>query len=102
MAKQKKTDKPVENVPQEYTPQRENLRKRVRKHVSDKSDKITDQDIRNVKVDSLPPTVLRPDTGEIVDNAELPEDPNSKKEDLPGKTTDGHTKHVTPWDVVSE
>ncbi len=96
MPKQNKPNKPVENIPQEYTPQRENLRKRVRKHVGDKNDKITDQDIRNVKVDALSANELPQNTEQIPDQTDITQD----KAETPGKTTHGHNKHVTPWDVV--
>ena len=86
MPRKKKTTDPVENFPHEQATHNESLSKRVRKHVGDQESKITDEDIRNVKVDVLPDK--KGSTG-------------SSDEQLPGETTTGQPKHITPWDVVS-
>ena len=97
MARKKKNEPHVDNIPQSEVSKHDEVRKRVRKHISDKNSRISEADIRNVKVDTLPPSEIDKSKGEIIPHPERETD-----EKLPGKTSDGHNKHVTPWDVVSE
>ncbi len=96
MAKKKKVDDSVENIPHGYTPSRDALRNRVRKHVTDKNDKITDDDIRNVKVDAGPAIELSGDAG----IPSLPETPTALTDEE--KKAEDDKKHITPWDVLGE
>lgn len=96
MAKAKKTPASEDNVPQQGDKANQRLRKRMRKHIEDKEDKITEQDIRNVKVDSVPPGHI----DKLKEGEELPpeqlEDPHPE-DPKPGDDK----KHTTPWDIMS-
>jgi len=64
---------------------KESLKEKIRKHVNDKNDKITDQDLRDVIVGT-----------EAVD-VNNPDEPTVEKNDIPE-----NIDITTPWDVLEE
>jgi hypothetical protein len=99
MAKQQRKKKPVDNIPQGKPAPKESLTERVRRHVSDINSTISDDDIRNVKIEPghalpVPPPEL---AGASTDEVEL-----TKEEQEEKKKNEGEEKKITPWDVLSE
>ena len=62
----------------------------VKRHLSDKNDKITDADFENLEINTSLPTDEAQKPLEIEEGKERPKD--SEKDN----------KHITPWDVISE
>lgn len=71
--------------------QSDKLKDKVRKHVSDINDVISDDDIRNSKTDT---------------EEELKEEVEKKEDELIGSANEGDKnmgkKNITPWDVLDE
>jgi hypothetical protein len=88
MSKRKKEDKQDEqDAP--YTFSDEATQKKIKKHLTDIKDVITEEDIANVKVpgeeDTPPPANEEPS--------------NDRKTEDKGKLA-GENKPITPWDVI--
>jgi hypothetical protein len=90
MAKQVRTSRNGENIPQKTKTTK--LKEKVRKHIADINDVITDEDIRT----SLP------------DNAEMNKEIEKKEKELEenakvneGNKKDGETP-LTAWDVIKD
>jgi len=62
----------------------------VKRHLNNKNDKITDDDLRNLKIDSSLPTDEGQQPLEIKEDKERPKD------------AEKDNKTITPWDVISE
>lgn len=91
MAKQVRTSRNGENIPQKKKLTR--LKEKVRKHINDINDVITDEDIRT----SIP------------DNAEINKEIEKKEKEFEenakvneGNQKDGGNTPLTPWDVIKE
>ena len=79
-----------DNIPQKKKNKSNSIKDRVRKHVNNKDDKITDDDIRNAEID----------TGEQNEEIEKKENELEKNSEVnEGNQKEGRSK-VTPWDVL--
>jgi hypothetical protein len=88
MSKRKKEDK-QEDQDAPYTFSDEATQKKIKKHLTDIKDVITEEDIANVKVpgeEDTPPPATE-DT------------PDENKDEEKGKLA-GENKPITPWDVI--
>ena len=63
----------------------ETLKEKVHRHLNDKNDMITEEDLRDVEV------------GVKAINLQEPDEPTLLAKDIPG-----NKKVVTPWDIVDE
>ncbi|HEX7902726.1 MAG TPA: hypothetical protein VF487_02525 [Chitinophagaceae bacterium] len=85
-----KTIKGGDKIPHKRS-ESEKLKDKVRKHVSDINDVISDDDIRNSKTDT---------------EEELKEEVEKKEDELVATANDGDKntgkKNITPWDVLDE
>lgn len=73
-------------------------RKKVKRHLSDINDKITDQDIENIKTDVTPNTIVE-------DGKEFPVEGEAEKKivqaDNEEKSDDDERPGmITPWDIL--
>jgi len=94
MAKSTKNIKPVENIPQKQGPEspkrkRFTAKERVKQHMENKHDVITEDDIKNLHLDLDVPK----------DHAHKPL-PITNEDERPHDEDKDH-KNVTPWDVIS-
>jgi hypothetical protein len=87
MPDNKKTSKPGEKNSRSKESRGKTTEELRRRHLSDKNDKITDDDIRNIRIDTSV------DAGEGLD---LPKGKNRPHD------VDKDNKTSTPWDVISE
>jgi len=91
MAKQVRTSRNGENIPQKKKISK--LKEKVRKHITDINDVITEEDIRT----SIPDNT---DITKEVDKKEQELEENAKVND--GNEKDNGKTPLTPWDVVKE
>jgi len=87
MAKQAKENKTVENTSQLSAGSKKTAKEIVKRHLKDKNDIITEEDIKNIKIE----TGL---AGE--EPLDIPNKTNRPKDE------DKDHKYTTPWDVISE
>ena len=87
-----KADRPAEtnNIPP-YTFSDEATKRKIRRHIKDINDVITEKDIKNVKVPGAEETPL----------PVLPKK-KSKKKDKKDAVDDVPGNPVTPWDILNE
>ncbi len=85
MSKQTKSEKTGEKNTHNSNSGKNSTEALTKRHLKDKNDKITDEDIRNIKIDT---------------NVNS-EDPLELEEDRP-HDVDKDNKTSTPWDVISE
>lgn len=85
---QKKQEQPEKDESQPYSFSDEATKNKIKKHIHDIKDVITEEDIANVKIpgeeDTLP----------------LPEDEGEEMEDKTQKKLPAEGKPITPWDVL--
>lgn len=93
MAKQEKK-KPVDKIPQKKASKRHTIKEKVRLHIKDKNDVVTDTDIREA--------IIEPRVGpreEPHEKHQLPETSGAKVKDV---KTPKRKRPVTPWDMVDD
>jgi hypothetical protein len=88
--KKKKPEKPAT-----YTFSDEKTRKKVKKHIQDITDTISEEDIKNVKVPGAKEAIEKG-----VKDKNVLEGDNIAEEIR--QNTDGKQKHTTPWDILDE
>lgn len=91
MAKQARKQTSGDNIPQKKK-KTVSAREKVRKHISDINDVISEDDIRNVTVD-------KKDEERTIEKKEDMLEENSKMNE--GNQKEGK-KSITPWDVLDE
>jgi hypothetical protein len=87
MRDNKKTPKPVEKTARTRVTRGKTTEELRRKHLKDKKHKITDEEIRSIRIDTH---VDRGDAVELPEGTERPKD------------ADKDNRMTTPWDVISE
>jgi len=73
-------------------PETRSISEKVHKHLRDKNDHITDEDIRNADID--------PNANELDDLHKNDTEKNKQDADL--KNKQGGKNQITPWDVVDK
>lgn len=89
MAKRRKNQKSEKDEPLPYTFSDEATQNKIKKHITDIKDVITEQDIANVKVPG------EEDTQPVSPAEEIKKNKNEEKGRLAGEG-----KPITPWDVI--
>ena len=90
MAKSIKEKKSVKETPQKSSSKSLTARQIVNRHIRDKNDVITEDDMINVKIDSSVPKDKAHQPLQISANKKRPKD------------EDKDPKIITPWDVINE
>ena len=73
-------------------PETRSISEKVHKHLRDKNDHITDEDIRNADID--------PNANELDDLHR--EDPQKNKEEMDTEDSNKGKDKITPWDVIDK
>jgi hypothetical protein len=92
MAKQVITRTDGENIPQKTKKTKSTLKDKVRKHITDINDVISDEDIRDAQID----------TSTIKEEVEKKEEELEKNAEVNEGNEKEGKKKVTPWDVLDE
>ena len=83
-----KTKKSVDNIPQDSRKEGKTSRDLMNRHISNENDVITDEEFKNMEID----TSIQADTAhEILEIENDPDRPKDEGKDHP---------MVTPWDVI--
>ena len=85
MGKKKQSDKPVEKTTRKPSSGGKTTEELTKRHMKDKNDKITDEDIRSIRIDTS------------VNEDEPLDIPKEHPHDV-----DKDNKKATPWDIISE
>ena len=92
MAKQAGKSKPVDKIPQKGRSQ--TIKQKVKLHIQDITDKVTDEDVRHAKID------LNVGAKEEPHEKHLP--PSTAGIEAKDLTKKKAKRHVTPWDIVDD